>query len=75
MLEVQNIFEVAEAAFIRDQASLEQEREDDEYLIELMMAYYKRDASRPDIDIKEGGTVEIYVQKLRRTGIPWLKSK
>lgn len=75
MLEVQNIFEVAEEAFIRDQASLEQEREDDEYLIELMMAYYKRDASRPDIDIKEGGTVEIYVQKLRRTGIPWLKSK
>ena len=75
MLEVQNIFEVAEEAFIRDQASLEQEREDDEYLIELMMAYCKRDASRPDIDIKEGGTVEIYVQKLRRTGIPWLKSK
>ena len=75
MLEVQNIFEVAEEAFIRDQASLEQEREDDEYLIELMMAYFKRDASRPDIDIKEGGTVEIYVQKLRRTGIPWLKSK
>ena len=75
MLEVQNIFQAAEEAFLRDQASLEQEREDDEYLIELMMAYYRRDASRPDLDIKEGGSKEIYVQKLRRTGIPWLKLK
>ena len=64
-----------EESFNRNLQVESEEQEDDKYLLDLMLEYQERDISRPDLKIKESGTIDIYIQKLRRNGIPWLKAK
>ena len=51
----------------------EMEKKEDDCLLELMKDYSNRDLSM--LTQKEGGTMEIYIQKLKQRGFPWLKAK
>ena len=75
MQEIGHSLHTIEQQFYEEEEGDLKECEDDEYLLNLMRAYDERDKAETDVNLKDSGTLDLYIQKLRRTGFPWLKAK